>query len=234
MNWVRYLLFFTGFLTIHLVCQGQQTDSLRHLFPPVDSAQRKANAKSPYALDSLAKKKHDPRKATIRSAIIPGWGQIYNHKYWKLPIVYAAVGIPVYAYIFNRTWFNNYNRAIALVDYYSNLDSPAIPASIVSKLPTNIQYLVIYGYSQENALRTYRNEYRKNEDYSVLFFLLFWGLNVVDATVDAHLMYFDVSDNISMNLQAPSPGFLPGGSGATGLSLVFGIHKARFKPLTMQ
>jgi hypothetical protein len=49
----------------------------------------------------------------------------------------------------------------------------------------------------------------KDEDYSVLFFLLFWGLNVVDATVDAHLMYFDVSDNLSMHLQAPSPGLLP-------------------------
>src|SRR5579863_9882995 len=163
MKLVRYLLIVTGFLTINLLCRGQKADTVSHLFPPADSVHHKGHFKSPYAPDSLAKKKRDPRKATIRSAIIPGWGQIYNHKYWKLPIVYAAVGIPVYTYIYNRTWFNNYNKAIALVDYYSSLDSFAVPASIVAKLPVNIQYLVTVGYGQENALRTYRNEFRKDE-----------------------------------------------------------------------
>jgi Family of unknown function (DUF5683) len=234
MHRVRYLLIFTGFLFVHLVCRGQQTDSVQHLFSPADSVQHSKHVKSPYAPDSLAKKKHDPRKATVRSAMIPGWGQIYNHKYWKLPLVYAAVGIPVYTFIYNRTWFNNFNKAIALVDYYNSVDSPAVPASIVAKLPTNIQYLVTLGYGQENALRTYRNQYRQDEDYSILIFLLAWGLNVVDATVDAHLMYFDVSDNLSMNLQAPSPGFLPPGSSPAGISLVFELHKPRYRPLTLQ
>jgi hypothetical protein len=233
MHRVRYLLIVTGFLFVHLVCRAQQKDSLQHLFPPTDSVQHKSNVKSPYAPDSLAKKKHDPRKATVRSAMIPGWGQIYNHKYWKLPLVYAAVGIPVYTYIYNRTWYNNFQQAISIVDFYSSLDSLAVPASVVAKLPAKIQTLVTLGYGQENALRTYRNEFRKDEDYSILFFLLFWGLNVVDATVDAHLMYFDVSDNLSMNLQQPSPGFLPGG-GATGVSLVFELHKPRYRPLMLQ
>src|SRR5580704_14932336 len=154
MNWARYLLFFAGFLTIHLVCQGQQTDSLHHLFPPADSAHRSANARSPYAPDSLAKKKHDPHKATIRSAIIPGWGQIYNHKYWKLPIVYAAVGIPAYAFFYNRSQYNDYQKAISIVDFWSQRDSLAVPDSVLNKLSTNVKYLVTVGYDQENNLRT--------------------------------------------------------------------------------
>src|SRR5580704_4799132 len=134
MNWARYLLFFAGFLTIHLVCQGQQTDSLHHLFPPADSAHRSANARSPYAPDSLAEKKHDPRKATIRSAIIPGWGQIYNHKYWKLPIVYAAIGIPAYTYFWNRMWYNNCQTAISIIDNYAQQGISPVPDSAIAKL----------------------------------------------------------------------------------------------------
>src|ERR1700734_283477 len=52
--------------------------------------------------DTLAKKKFDPAKASLYSAIFPGLGQIYNKKYWKVPIVWAAVGIPVYTFFFNR------------------------------------------------------------------------------------------------------------------------------------
>ena len=101
---------------------------------------------------------------------------------------------------------NNYQQGhLALSITIRSRNSFAVPAYALAKLPVNIQYLVTYGYGQENALRTYRNEYRKDEDYSVLFFLLFWGLNVVDATVDAHLMYFDVSDQLSMHLQHLPP-----------------------------
>jgi hypothetical protein len=231
MHWVRYLLVFTGFFTVHLVCLGQQTDTIPHLFPPADSVHHRANAKSPYTPDSLAKKQHDPRKATIRSAMIPGWGQIYNRKYWKLPLVYAAIGIPAYTFFYNRTWYRNCQEAISVIDTWAQLGITPVPDTVIAKLPSKIQILVTY---DENSLRTVRNEYRKDEDYSVLFFLLFWGLNVVDATVDAHLMYFDVSDQLSMHLQQPSPGFIAPGSGATGVSLVFDFHTARSRPLALQ
>ena len=58
-------------------------------------------------------------------------------------------------------------------------------------------------------------------------------MNVVDATVDAHLMYFDVSDQLSMHLRQPSPGFVAPGGNATGISLVFDFHRPRYKPLPM-
>jgi hypothetical protein len=232
MNLVRYLLIVTGFLTINLLCRGQKADTVSHLFPPADSVHHKGHFKSPYAPDSLAQKRHDPRKATIRSAIIPGWGQIYNHKFWKLPIVYAAIGIPAYTFFWNRSSYNQYQQAISIIDSYAQQGITPVPDSVIAKLPTYVGYLVSYG--DENSLRTYRNEYRKDEDYSILFFLLAWGLNVVDATVDAHLMYFDVSDQLSMHLAQPSPGFMAPGAGAAGISLIFDLHKPRFKPLSFE
>src|SRR3569833_498790 len=58
------------------------------------------------AKDSIIiKPKHDPHKATMRSLILPGWGQIYNREYWKLPLVYAAIGIPIGTYFYNNTWY---------------------------------------------------------------------------------------------------------------------------------
>jgi len=244
MNRIRHLLVFAGFLTVHIVCRGQNdtipsyikgnavlparvTDTLP------DSVRRNAHKTSPYAADSLARKQHDPRKATIRSAIFPGLGQIYNRKYWKLPLVYAAIGIPAVTYFYNRSWYRKCQFALVIIDNYQAAGIPgtSIPDTILAKVNTDLQPFVVY--EDDNALRTARNEYRQNEDYSVLFFLLAWGLNVVDATVDAHLMYFDVSDNLTMHLQAPSPGLLAPGGSATGLSLVFDFHKPHYKLLPM-
>jgi len=88
---------------------------------------------------------------------------------------------------------------------------------------------------QENGLRSYRNQYRKDEDYSVLFFILFWGLNIVDATVDAHLASFDVGNNLSFHFDQPSSNAMAVGPMGTGpgLSLVVDIHKTRCKALPM-
>src|SRR5579871_6163098 len=129
MNRIRYVLFLAG-LTVHFFCHAQQPDSLfRNAGDTL-----KHHKISPYSPDSLARKQHDPRKATIRSAIIPGWGQIYNRKYWKLPIVYAAIGIPAYTYIYNRKWYHNYQQAISVVDKYSLLGYPAAPDSVLNTL----------------------------------------------------------------------------------------------------
>jgi hypothetical protein len=77
-----------------------------------------------------------------------------------------------------------------------------------------------------------RNEYRKDQDYSVVFFLLFWGLQIVDATVDAHLMNFDVTDELSLHLQQPA--MAPGSTtGMIGLGLGFDLHKSRSRPLNV-
>ena len=127
MNRVRHLLILTGFLALHHCCwcqndtipsfiKGKQgvgtrvTDTLPHN----DNIRRNGHKVSPYAVDSLAKKKHDPRKATRYSIFFPGLGQIYNRKYWKLPIVWAAVGIPAYTYFYNRGWYQKCQAASSI------------------------------------------------------------------------------------------------------------------------
>ncbi len=159
--------------------------------------------------------KHSPRKAAIRSAIIPGWGQVYNKKYWKVPIVYTAIGIPAYLYIDNQKWYNKTRYALAVIQ------SGTTNADSLSRVDPQLQWMV--ENKAEASVRNYRNQFRRNMDYSILYGLLMWGLNVVDATVDAHLKDFDVSDDISLKVQ---PAVLPGN--APGVSLVFTLkHRPR-------
>jgi hypothetical protein len=153
-----------------------------------------------------AAKPFNPKTATIRSAILPGWGQAYNKKYWKIPIIYAALGTTTYLFFYNLNTYKSLKQS-----YIYKTDT--IPGND-ALIPPEFQNL------NANSLRIYRNEYRKNVDYSVLFFFIFWGLNVVDATVDAHLKAFDVSDNLSLQIK---PGYSPLAN-TNGISFVFDIH----------
>ena len=154
-------------------------------------------------------KKHSPRKAAIRSAIFPGWGQFYNKKYWKVPLAWAAVGIPIGLFVYNKNWYDRTRYALTVVAE-GNQNNP----DILAKVHQQLQPLVRNG--QTTSLLNYRSEFRRNMDYSILFGLVLWGLNIVDATVDAHLRDFDVSDDISLRI---SPAILPGNM--AGVSFVF-------------
>jgi hypothetical protein len=152
--------------------------------------------------DTIQKRVHDPRKATLRSALIPGWGQAYNRQYWKVPLVYAVIGIPAGTYFYNNSWYKKCKFAF---DARISSDSINIP-----KIDPKLQVL------STESLRSYRNEFRRNRDYSVLYTILAWGLTVVDATVYGHLKEFDVSDDLSLHI---TPTF-NAGSNTKGLSLV--------------
>ena len=162
--------------------------------------------------------KHSPRKASLRSAILPGWGQIYNKKYWKLPLVYAGIGIPGYLIYYNKNWYDRSRYALAVAS-----SNPRNPDSLGKVHP---QLLALTTAGSTEAIRNYRNEFRKNMDYSILVTLLFWGLNVIDATVDAHLKDFDVSDKISMRVK---PVILTG-TRTPALSFVFNFHAKEPRP----
>ncbi len=159
-----------------------------------------------------ALKAHNPRTAAIRSAILPGLGQIYNKKYWKLPIVYGALGTSAGVFLYN---LKNYRDTRFAYRVKYNMQYNFTDSALYSSIRANLRPLDI------EALKYYRNSFRRDIDYSVLFFILLWGLNVVDATVDAHLKSFDVSSDLSFR-------FKPGYSEiarTSGLSLVVKIGK---------
>jgi uncharacterized protein DUF5683 len=177
-------------------------------------------ADSPYKPDSAARKHHDPRRATLYSTFLPGLGQVYNKKYWKVPLVAAALGIPAYLYFDNKKYYQQAQFAIAVVLNHPPPDT--VPASEVALVDPLFQHAVKEGNDQ--SIRSFRNQVRQYQDYSVIFFLLFWGLQIVDATVDAHLKEFDVTDQLSLRIAPTSPDMhLSGG----GVSLVIDVHKAR-------
>ena len=158
-------------------------------------------------------KAYSPRIATYRSAILPGWGQYTNKKYWKIPVVYAALGTTGYIFFRNK---KQYKEAR---DSYTNA---------VDGNPAN-DYLIPQPYftikDQPERIKTFRNQVRQNLDYTVLVFIVFWGLNVVDATVDAHLKTFDVSDDLSLQIK---PGYSQL-AGTNGISIVLNIGKNHIK-----
>jgi phage FluMu gp28-like protein len=104
--------------------------------------------------------------------VIPGAGQAYNGQYWKLPLVYGALAIPTSTFIYNNTWYKKTRDAYQIV---INEDTARY-----DEIDPKLQGL------DAQSLQYYRNDFRRNRDISVLFILLTWGLNVVDATVSMY------------------------------------------------
>lgn len=165
--------------------------------------------------DSAGNRTFEPRKAAIYSAILPGLGQAYNKKYWKVPLAWAAAGIPIYTFFDNKKWYDRIRYALNVQALGST--DPGYNEMLEKVHPKLLKFVV---EGRDQNLLTFRNEYRKNMDYSILFTLLFWGLNVVDATVDAHLKGFNVNDNLTMQVK---PAILS--NSTVGVSLVFKFDK---------
>ena len=198
------IIFIAFFLSSQYVL-AQKTDNL---IVKKDSAV--ANKKNTGIFSKYdTSKAYNPRIAMFRSAVIPGWGQATNKKYWKIPIVYAALGITTYVFFRNVKQYNQAKRA-----YLNAIDND----------PTN-DFEIPQPYfsvkDQPERIKTFRNQVRQNVDYSVIFFIIFWGLNVADATVDAHLKTFDVSDDLSLHIKAGYSQM----ANTNGISLVLNIGK---------
>lgn len=132
---------------------------------------------TPDSKDSSSVVIHSPVRATVMSAILPGLGQAYNKKYWKIPIIYAGIAGIGYIIKFNN---DSYKSSKNLYIAESELDTPN--ATSLSRYQAEALY------------------YRRNRDLSIIGLLAFWGLNVIDANVDAHFMHFDISPDLSMNI----------------------------------
>ena len=148
--------------------------------------------------------KHSPRKATLMSTLLPGLGQVYNHQWWKVPIIYGGFGGVVYGIAFNTKYFKDFRGAYK------------------SRLEGNFTDPYVGKYTNAN-LEELQQFYRRNRDLCYVILAGVYVLNILDANVSAHLFDFDVSDDLSLRWQ---PSILTANSGQTVPALSLSL---RFK-----
>jgi hypothetical protein len=150
-------------------------------------------------------KVHSPTKATIMSLVFPGLGQAYNRKYWKMPIIYAGMGISIYFATTNSKSFKKFKTA-----YTDRVDNdPLTVDEYVDEL-------------SGEGLKANMDYHQRNKDLSYIVAGLFYVLNIVDAAVDAHLFNFPKNDNLSFNFQ-PSIELSDNNQVASGFKLVINL-----------
>ncbi len=125
---------------------------------------------------------HEANKASLMSAILPGLGQIYNRKYWKPPIIYAAIGAFAYFSIGFNSDYQNYHH------------------ELLYRFANNQQINTFPKYTIDNLV-VLKNQSKKYRDMCFIGMGIFYVLNIIDANVDAHLRPFDVSDNLSLSIK---------------------------------
>lgn len=120
-----------------------------------------------------------PAKAAFYSAVLPGLGQAYNRSYWKIPVVYAGLGVSIYMYANNNSHLRDYRRAYKrrLAGYDDD------------------EY---QGQISDQGLIEGQKRYRKNKELSMFAAVIIYALNIVDANVEAHLRQFNVNENLSV------------------------------------
>ncbi len=190
-----------------------QQDTLKM---PADTVAVKKKAKKKKALS--------PDKATFFSAVLPGMGQIYNRKYWKLPILYGGIAGLGYAIGFNTKYYRKYKAAFRdfiIQDPNNKSYLELLPPSIKEEDLNDPQIASWF----QNALDNKKNYYRRYRDLSFIGMTLLYVLNLMDASVDAHLSTFNISDDLSLRvdpvLMDPYPSVYSKSGGGVKLSIKF-------------
>ncbi|HRS53597.1 MAG TPA: DUF5683 domain-containing protein [Bacteroidales bacterium] len=155
--------------------------------------------------DTIKTKIHSPKKAAWMSAVLPGLGQAYNKKYWKIPIIWAGTGAISFSVAYNRNKYVTYRNA-----YKLRIDNDT---TTIDKFP----------FFSTNYLQTLKNYYRRNLELSIICAAALYTLNIIDATVDAYLYDFNINDDISVAL-TPTTMFY-NNSTLLSLNIIFYIDK---------
>ncbi|MFN0203605.1 MAG: DUF5683 domain-containing protein [Bacteroidia bacterium] len=135
----------------------------------------------------------DPKAVWVRAALLPGWGQAYNRRYWKIPIVYGALGAFGYLAVNQQLIYQDYRKAY----YYAiDKDETTVPEQVDATF-VNLT---------ANGLKGLRDAARSSRDQNIIYFGLIYALQIMEAYVDAHLQGFDVSEDLSLKV-SPAPIF---------------------------
>ena len=169
----------TFFLCLFLISAFAQTEKDSTVTDIPEGFKVTNNAVTKKEIDPLA-----PSKAAFYSAVLPGLGQAYNKKYWKIPIVIAGITGGILVYDFNTKQLNRYRdaykrRLAGFTDdeFYGPGTTPQI--------------------SDDGLIRAQR-QFRRNKDISLLVTIGIYALNIIDANVDAHLLQYNVDENLAI------------------------------------
>jgi hypothetical protein len=206
------------FIGCIVFCSAELSAQKKDTSAPKNSAVTKKDS-TLVKSDTVVKLKFRPQVATRRAAILPGWGQATNKEYWKIPLVYGVLAIPGALYFYNDSWYNKTKYAY---EAKFKAQAPTLDSSGLAGIDPQLKNLGLA------SLQSYRNTFRRDRDYSILYFILAWGLQVADATVFAHLKQFDVSDDLSLQVK---PQFNPN-TRTPGLGLVFNFKEPSKKIFT--
>lgn len=169
--------------------------------PEIDSLKVDLKEEGIMVIDSLVVKKKPlnplaPSKAAFYSAVFPGLGQIYNKKYWKVPVAWGLIGGGIYGYTFYDKQYKRYRTAFKrrkvgfTDDEYYDLRLQA--GEVTSRTTPEID---------DQRLERLQNDRQNDRDLTLLVTILFYALNIVDANVDAHLKQFNIDDDLSMDME---------------------------------
>lgn len=158
------------------------------------------------------KKEHSAKKAAIMSAVVPGSGQIYNGKWWKVPIIYAGFGGTGYMVYSN---YSDYQLFLTAYKYKTgNLEEGVIPSDDALRLAE---------YYQASQLQNYKESFRRDFELYCIIMAAWYGLNIVDAIVDGHLYTYDIGDDLTLHVDpvftlSETPCYAFSGGRQTGLT----------------
>lgn len=145
-----------------------------------------------HTTDSALQKKHSPKVAIALSAVLPGAGQVYNKKAWKIPIIYTLIGGGV-----TLCCYFNHERKACENEYLHRVNGE-----------TDLLDPELAGHGDE-ALISMKKSYMRYMEISIAATAVFYVLNIIDAAVDAHLYYFDISDDLTFHIRPyAQPSFL--------------------------
>lgn len=217
-----------GFILVCFTCSSvfsQAKDSLivvqDQIIEPIDSTTIKVvsdtvawlegevpvDKKTEQILKNVTPFKPDPNKAVIYSAILPGLGQFYNRKYWKLPIVYGgAIGL-VYALSWNGKHYGDYTDAYRAIMNENRFEPGYVEKWAHFLNPVNREAALDKTMSQtdvqrfQERFRRQRDVFRRNRDLSIIGIVALYAISMIDAYVDAQLYDFDISPDLSFTVQ---------------------------------
>ena len=166
------------------------------LLVPVDSIASFSNLKN---------KEWHPKRSWWMSAILPGLGQAHNHKYWKIPIIYTIFAGAYYMIDDNNFKYKIYKDAYAAF----KTEGPPVWSPRIT----------------ETQLKDLMDFYRRNRDFSIIIGAVFYLMNIVDASVDANLMDFDISEDLSLRISPEMQNVKINTKKAFGLKFVISLNK---------